>query len=131
MEKWRNAKKFDSALEFEEMLKKRFPQLKGDVTFGYIEPGHGLKGRQHWITDDDELRSMYKLYSGKKEIIIWCYLTDHEERKHHHKQEPTSKRSGCVIKNEQALEDVKVLVVQLRSKHGNNYTPEQFNAWGQ
>ena len=27
--------------------------------FGYIEPGHGLKGRSQWISDEEDLESMY------------------------------------------------------------------------
>ena len=28
--------------------------------FGYIEPGHGLKGRQQWIVQDEDVQEMYK-----------------------------------------------------------------------
>lgn len=29
--------------------------------FGYIEPWHGLKGRQRWLFGDDDLQEMYRL----------------------------------------------------------------------
>ena len=56
-------------------MKQKFEELStcNDVVFGYIEPGHGLKGCQHWITTTDDLKDMYKAYERRKEIIIWCH----------------------------------------------------------
>ena len=39
-----------------------------------MEPGHSWKGKQHWITCDDNLKDMYKAYSSKTEILILCFL---------------------------------------------------------
>ena len=36
------------------------------LEFGYIEPGHGLKGRKEWILDDDELLEFLERCEGKK-----------------------------------------------------------------
>ena len=41
---------------------------------GFIEPGHGAKGKQQWIVDDDDFCDMYKTYKGKKDITLWVYL---------------------------------------------------------
>ena len=30
---------------------------------GFIEPGHGAKGKQYWIVDDDNPWNMYKTYN--------------------------------------------------------------------
>ena len=29
-------------------------------TIGYIEPGHGLRGKQRWLSSTDDLRAMYQ-----------------------------------------------------------------------
>ena len=80
---------------------------------------------------------MYKIYKGKKEVIIWCHLpvspTTEKiiKRKNAEASLPTSKRMKCSDKNEKTLDEVKAIVSQLQSKHGKNYTPEQYNAWAQ
>ncbi len=40
------------------------------VDIGYIEPGHGLKGR---INTDDDVDVMYNKYAGKTAILLWAY----------------------------------------------------------
>ena len=122
-------------LNSKENLKQRFESLKDavDIAFGYIEPAHGLKGRQQWINSDDEIDDMYKLHTKKKELIIWCYplqMTVLQKRSKEESHSGSSKRTKCVEKNEQALENVKEIVSKLQLKHGNNYTPEQFQCLG-
>ena len=34
-------------------------------------------------------------------------------------------------KNEEAMDEVKDIVLQLQQKHGSHYTAEQYNAWAQ
>jgi hypothetical protein len=31
-----------------------------DTELGYIEPGHGLKGKKQWLNNDDDLKDMYQ-----------------------------------------------------------------------
>ena len=38
---------------------------------GYIEPGHGLRGKQRCPSSDDDLDKMYEVYK-KGEITLWC-----------------------------------------------------------
>ena len=48
--------------------------LSNITQLGYIEPGHGIKGKQQWLTSDTDLKEMYDCFKrGKKEIILWCY----------------------------------------------------------
>ena len=49
-------------------------QLEDVVDIGYIEPGHGMKGRQVWLLESNDLISMYTLFMNKKEIILWCHI---------------------------------------------------------
>ena len=32
-----------------------------ELVVGYIEPGHGAKGRQRWLNDDGDLVDLYQL----------------------------------------------------------------------
>ena len=99
VEKWHVSKEFLSVTDFENELKAKFT-IKGKVTFGYIEPGHGLKGRQHWINDDHDIVDMYRLYKGNKEVIIWCHLSVEPalaktKRKNVEPTSPQPKRTKC------------------------------------
>ena len=41
---------------------------------GYIEPGHGLRGKQRWISLNDDLYLMYSLLKRKPyEVTPWCF----------------------------------------------------------
>ena len=40
------------------------------MDIGYIEPGHGSKGRKQWINTDEDVVSKHK---GKKSILLWAY----------------------------------------------------------
>ena len=42
------------------------------ATYGYVEPGHGMRGKKWWLSSEKDLFEMYDIYSGKKEILLWC-----------------------------------------------------------
>ena len=44
------------------------------VDMGFIEPGHGGKGRKVWLFSDEDLPTMYKTFKGKREF---CYGATH------------------------------------------------------
>ena len=44
----------------------------GFTQLGYIEPGHGLKGKTQWLTGDDDFTKMYVKY-GKHDVLLWCF----------------------------------------------------------
>ena len=52
-------------LEFDEFID------NGMFQFGYIEPGHGAKGRQVLITNSEHISDMYQTYEGRKQIVLW------------------------------------------------------------
>ena len=45
--------------------------------FGYIQRGHGMRGKQFSITGDNDIRSMYDEYQGRREIIMWMKICKH------------------------------------------------------
>ena len=38
------------------------------VEMGYVEPGHGMKGRKVWLLSDSDVSNMYEKYQGKPSI---------------------------------------------------------------
>ena len=59
------------------------------VEMGYVEAGHGAKGRKVWLFDDDDVKEMYKC-NQKKKILLWCY-TEETRKKTLRKQTSSDK----------------------------------------
>ncbi len=44
------------------------------ICIGYVEPGHGWKGKQVWLNDEEDLDTLYSIYAGvPQNILLWCY----------------------------------------------------------
>ena len=59
-----------------ELKKSVFDACNGDIStenFGYIELGHGNRGKQQWLNSEEDLQDMYQAYHGKSEILLWAY----------------------------------------------------------
>ena len=80
VKKWRTNIKFKSLTQLEAMLKDKFSEFKmGEgCHVGYIEPGHGWKGKQTLVTDEDDLKDMYRVYNSKNEVLIWCFTPEQD-----------------------------------------------------
>ena len=49
-------------------------RVVAQVEFGYIVPGHGLRGKKEWILDDSDAKKFLAGFKGKKtSITLWCY----------------------------------------------------------
>ena len=48
-----------------------------DFLFGYIQHGRGMRGKQFSITEDNDIRSMYDEYQGRREKIMWMKICKH------------------------------------------------------
>ena len=87
VKKWDISTRFSSYIEIRDQLALDFAALlqEGDeFHFGYIQRGHGVKGKQFSITDDQDVCSMYSEYQGRRESILWmkiCKLRDDGSRK--------------------------------------------------
>lgn len=53
---------------------------------GYIEPGHGMKGKQVWLVEDSDVAEMYSRFKTKQDITLWCFVR---------KGDDTSSKSSC------------------------------------
>lgn len=106
-----------------------------DIVVGYIEPGHGAKGRQRWLNDDSDLTDLYQLYKGKKEIMLWCHSSACSERSrsrspHDSGSSTKAKSSSKVAQSLISKRDqVDAIVQMLRDKHQGRFTSPQLNTW--
>ena len=128
----------------QEILLQSFPEginkpLIEDMEFGYIEPGHGLKGKKEWIFDDDDIKRMIEVHTGRKkarEIYLWCYCAvDREKAKksRSRSKSPKSKspkpRSSGYDAQVSKISKVDEIFKKLDEIHPKKYTPEQKRAW--
>ena len=97
-----------------------------DTDMGYIEPGHGLKGKKQWLSTDDDLTAMYEKHVGKRNILLWTYsnIPGRENSK-------KATKGTNFEQHKKTLDEVDEKYDELRKKHGTNYTLEQFRMWGQ
>ena len=130
------ATKFGSVDEIRDHLSNVLPC--GFTHLGYIDPGCGLKGKQQWITQDDDSVEMYDKY-GKHDILLWCLkkvddqpgaLNSKSKKNSASEGAPTAKRPKQSTSHyAETLTEVEELIKQLREKHGSLYSPEQLNCW--
>ena len=45
------------------------------VDLGYLEPGHGTKGKKQWLNTDEDIQVMYENHAGKRSIQLWVCPT--------------------------------------------------------
>ena len=103
------------------------PSLDAGSELGYLEPGHGSKGKRCWLHTDADLVDMYKQHKHKKEILLWCYTGVPESQK----TAPGHKRSHASVydSHTRKMSEVDEIVSKLDEKHQGRYTPEQQRAW--
>ena len=69
-------KKLETITELKEELVNAFSSQIGEnppEQVGYIEPGHGAKGKQRW----QDLNDMYDIHSSSQEVMLWTYFQNH------------------------------------------------------
>ena len=69
--------RFSNVSDLKDQLASDFATLLedgADFLFGYIQRGHGMRGKQFSITEDDDIQSMYDEYQGRREIIMWMKI---------------------------------------------------------
>ena len=96
---------------------------------GYVEPGHGMKGRKIWIHTDDDVKMMYEKYDKKKSILLWYYTEAAPACKKGTGKSIASGKGGTNYG--QYLEkrsEVDSIYQQLQEKH-TGYSPRRLRAW--
>lgn len=118
------------------------PQPQADkMEFGYVEPGHGLKGKREWFFDDTDVNEFMSKFKSKKkkEFTLWCYSRsskgedkrgDKRGTKRTRSKSPTPK-SGSSRYDAHTAKMAKVddIYKKIDDAHGSLYTPEQKRAW--
>ena len=112
------------------------PSSGADLEIGYISPGHGVKGQQRWIIDEEDVQDMYKEYKGKNEVLLWFYIPsgsadDAGRRVRSRSPDPGKKRPTKKQSNyENKLDEVEAVVEKLKEKHLGKYPEEKLRMWG-
>lgn len=106
---------------------------------GYIEPGHGMKGKNRWLTNDKDLLEMYSKYGKRKEYNLWCqcviadsstsrrkrsWVSEPDDKPSTTKKDSTKKESIML-----SIQEVEDIVKKLQTQHGSLMKVEQYNAW--
>ena len=125
--KWKQCKTLDDLRSF---LSAKVPSVgvndeKPDfavVDIGYIEPGHGMKGRKQWLNSDDDVNEMYSNHTGRRNILLWAYS-------HARNPGPAKKGESNFETHKKSLGEVDDKYEELKKIHGTKYTPEQLRMW--
>ena len=83
VQKLKTNTKFETFLDLENQLKQGCSNFPCDDEFqcGYIQRGHGQKGKQFLISGDSEITEMYAVYQGKQDIMLWMKVKSGNPRK--------------------------------------------------
>ncbi len=139
--RFRTVKRLQTSLKasFADAFAEMTPQ---DIEVGYIEPGHGARGKQRWITTTEDLKDMYTMYERRSEILLWAFsvgsggLSTTTKRKR--VKSPTDESTPATAKvprstkfqeHSQKLQEVEEIAKDLKEKHGDQCTSEQYNVW--
>ena len=129
--------KFTGIEHMKEVIVATFPNdfVSSTCQMGYIQPGHGAKGRQLWLSTDADVLEMYSACEGKKEILLWFFknepiqgLAPPSKRPCHGRgqDDVTSSKGELLAKR---MTEVDEIVASLTEKHSQHYTLEQIRAW--
>ena len=108
------------------------------IEVGYIEPGHGSRGKQRWLTSTEDLQDMYTMYERRSEILLWAFsagTSGNSKRKR--TKSPTDKSTPAATKAPRSnfqehtlkIQKVEEIAKDLKERHGDKYTSEQYNVW--
>ena len=109
-------------------------------SLGYVEPGHGAKGKQRWLITDADVTDMYKAHQGKKEILLWCYSkgSSHggaQKRPLSPNSDDNSRppKSSRYTNHLEKMTEVQVIEEKLKEKHNKDgakiFSDEQIRTW--
>ena len=133
VKKWDKESKFSDVSIMKNQLSTDFAEFIKDAqfSFGYIQPGHGAKGRQQPLEVNEDLSTMYSVHSGKKQIILWVKVI---KGKRPLAANNTGTKKQCKTNHEGHLEkmsEVQIIVEELQERHGSSkkYSDEQLRAW--
>ena len=99
---------------------------EGEIELGFIQPGHGFKGKQRWLCSNVCLKEMYQEHKGRKEIVLWCYGKMGTRKCSAESSADTgeeAKASKGYSAHQEKMAD------ELRKRHGEKYSEEKLHTW--
>lgn len=140
-EDWK-AQKFQDLEAMKGALASKFSQYIPDdgFQFGYLSPGHGFKGKQFTLSSNDDLKTMYQEYNGRKSINLWL-------KPNFGKKRPTSclesdadtsmasqtKKKSRAESQLDKMDELQKIVAKLKERHKetkySSFTQAQFHCW--
>ena len=142
LKRWSTTTRFATASTMKLQLKYDFDSFVGETeafSFGYLQRGHGTKGRQYAITDDDNIKNMYEEYKGKAEILLWIKVhispkstSESQKRQRADKEidgESEPKRQKSSSNYLSRLSEVQEIIDDLEERHDSTFTMEQLRVW--
>ena len=133
VEEWEIDEKFDTFTSLRSEIGKAFSEfIVSDFDFGYMQPGHGMKGKQFIVSTDSDITAMYKEFKNKKCILLWIKCLSRPRKRSNESADncPDPKRStsnyGAVVEK---MHEVDVIVKDLESRHKGKWTTEQIRCW--
>lgn len=126
-------KKCFTVHELREFLVINVPEVNGEkpdfttVDIGYIEPGHGSKGRKQWINTDEDVEVLFSKHKGKKSILLWAYSRMLKQMGRN--QSAVAESASCSVEQKE-LSGIDKCFEDLKEKHvDGKYTLEQLRMW--
>ena len=129
--------RFEALEDLKKQVLEEFNQQVQDPIkqIGYIEPGHGLRGKVRWLSSNVDLQEMYKTCMGKRELVLWTYAIEESDRAGKkrvnsesdiNENPPKRSRYGDHIDK---MAEVDKIHEELQEIHGNEYSDEQLRSW--
>ena len=130
VEKLNFMSKFSSVEELRDELKSTLQFLPSE--FGFVEPGHGLRGKQRWIHDDADIEEMYNGFPRRRDFLFWCYTV--AVAKDAGRKRPAPVETGLLAPKpksscQKKIVEVEEIIADLKDRHGGKFSTEQFTMW--
>ena len=103
----------------------------GDISienFGYIEPGHANRGKQQWLSSEEDLKDMYRVHNDKSEILLWSLRLDVGRKRAHSPDVDRTLKRTRYDKYLDKMTEVEMIEQELKDKH-TEYSDEQIRSW--
>ena len=121
-----------------ESIKTALKDRGGNVSdgIGYIEPGHGLNGKQKWLLDDDDVSEMYAVHKKSRELMLYAYVnvsggggesSASVIRGKHPKEKPP--KEAPPPKRGSTITQVEAIMAELKETHGSKFDAAKYACW--
>ena len=110
--------------------------IQAEFGIGYLQPGHGFKGKQFVLATDEDLKQMYNEHSGRKSINLWLKFEKKKRTRDTSSMSdyPQPKRSKSCESHLAKMDELQSIVEKLKEKHGegkySHFSSAQFHCWG-